>query len=83
MNVYSFDMKGDCMDVHKIVEVLRGLETKWKESPSVEDIAEQANCSVGTAHKYLKQAVEQGLIVQSKSGKFMTHEVARAYEKGK
>lgn len=68
------------MDAIKIVEVLRGLETKWKESPSVEDVAEMAECSVGTAHKYLKKAVEDGLIVQSKSGKFMTHEVAKAFE---
>ncbi len=70
------------MDTHEIVGALRYLENKWKESPSVEDIAEQANCSTATAHKYLKRAVEEGLIVQSVKGKFMTHEVARAYKKG-
>lgn len=70
------------MDVHRVVEALKYLEAKWGSSPSVEDIAEQADCSTGTAYRFLKQAVGEGLIVQVNK-KFMTKSVAEAYKKGK
>jgi DNA-binding transcriptional regulator YhcF (GntR family) len=63
-----------------IVNTLKQLEARFGSSPSVKDVADEALVSPATAHKYLKQAVEEGLIAQ-RDGKFMSLEVARAFEK--
>jgi DNA-binding IclR family transcriptional regulator len=65
-----------------IVNALKQLEARFGSSPSVKDVADEALVSPATAHKYLKQAVEEGLLVQ-RDGKFMSLEVAKAFGKGK
>ena len=69
-------------DVAEIVSALKFLERVNGSSPSVAEVAEVAKVSSATAHKYLKQAAKDGLIVQ-RDGKFLTLEVAKAFEKGK
>lgn len=65
----------------KVIDALKYLEGKNQSSPSVAEIGEQAEVSPATAHKYLKQAVENGLIVQTENKKYMSLEVAEAYKK--
>jgi len=69
------------MDVKQIVGSLKTLETELGFSPSVKEIAEQAGCSSITARAYLQRAVGEGLIVQ-RDGRYMSLEVARAFERG-
>lgn len=59
---------------------LSHLEKALGRTPSVAEIAEQMNCSVATALKYLDRAEIQGLIIK-RDGKFMTKKVAEAYKK--
>jgi DNA-binding IclR family transcriptional regulator len=66
--------------IDEVVEALKELERLYGKSPSVADIAQQAMVSPATAHKYLRLAAENGMIVQ-RDGKFMTKEVARAFGK--
>ncbi len=66
--------------VHEVVGALAFLEKKFGYSPSVKDIAEQADFSIGTTHGLLKKALDEGLIDQ-RDGKFMTLSVAKAFDK--
>lgn len=72
------------MDVHQIVGALKYLEGRLGTHPSVKAIAEEAGCAEATAMKYLQRAVGEGLIVQrgeeDSQKKYMTHEVARAFD---
>lgn len=67
------------MEVNKIVGALKYLEGKFGRSPSVREIAEEADCSEATALKYLQRAVGEGIIVQAENGKYMTLVVAQAF----
>jgi DNA-binding IclR family transcriptional regulator len=67
----------------KVIDALKYLEGKLQSSPSVAEIGKRAGVSAATAHKYLKQASQNGLIVQAENGKYMSLEVAEAYRKGK
>jgi DNA-binding IclR family transcriptional regulator len=68
--------------IREVVGALAFLEKKFKRSPSVKEISEQSGFANGTTYNYLREAVSQGLIVQN-DGKFMTLELAKAFEKGK
>lgn len=68
--------------ISQVVGALVYLEKKLGTIPSVKDIAEQAGLSNGTTHKYLKEAEEQGLIVQ-REGRFMSLRIAQAFDKQK
>lgn len=65
--------------VEEAAGALAYLEKKFGSIPSVEQVAEQMNVSVGTAHKMLKRAVKQKLIVQRQK-KFMTLKTARWFD---
>lgn len=69
------------LDMEEIIGALIHLERRFGRSPSVEEIAEQANCAPATALKYLREAVGAKRIVQSDKGKYMSLEVARAYKR--
>ena len=73
------------MDIsEKVIGALMYLEGKLQSSPSVAEVGRRAGVSAATAHKYLKQAAKDGLIVQAENGKYMSLEVAEAYSrKGK
>ena len=66
------------MDTIQVMGALTYLERRFGRTPSVEDIAEKANCSSATALKYLDKAVSAGLIAK-RDGKFMTLSVSRAF----
>jgi DNA-binding IclR family transcriptional regulator len=68
--------------IRKVVTALVNLEKRLGRSPSVMEIAKESGYANGTTYNYLKEAESQGLIVQ-RDGKFMTHGVAEAYQKGK
>lgn len=68
--------------VEEAVGALKHLESKFGSSPSVAEVAAEMGVSSATAFKYLKQAAKDGTIAQ-RDRKFMTLEVARAFEKGK
>jgi Fic family protein len=74
-------------DVEFMVEQMIGalvfLEGSLGRTPSVDEIAEQANCSPPTARAYLQRAVGEKRIVQ-RDGKYMSIKIARAFdEQGK
>ena len=68
--------------IMEVVGALSSLEKELGSSPSVADIADRTGYSNGTTYTYLREAVAKGLIAQ-RQRRFMTLEVARAFEKGK
>jgi hypothetical protein len=68
------------MTTEEIVNTLKKLEGRLGSSPSIAEVAQEADVSPATAHKYLKRATKDGLIVQ-RDGKFMSLEVAQAFGK--
>jgi hypothetical protein len=65
----------------KVIDALKFLERKLGYSPSVADIAAQAGVSQGTAGTCLRVAAAKEIITQ-RNGKYMSHTVARAFDKG-
>lgn len=66
--------------INDVVKALTKLEKQLKRPPSVKDISEEAGHPNGTTYNYLITALQRGLIAQN-DGKFMSLEVAKAYEK--
>ena len=67
------------MDVMNAVKALKDLEGQLGRTPSVREIADKAGCSDLTVQKYLQYAVGARLIEQ-RDGKYMSLEIARAYD---
>lgn len=68
------------MDVNQMVGALVYLEKRLGHTPTVEDLADQAGCSVPTARIYLQRAVGEGKITQ-RGGKYMSLTIAGAFDK--
>lgn len=67
------------MDVDQIVGALVYLEGRLGHTPSLEQIADQANCSTTTARIYLQRAVGEKKITQ-RDGKYLSWSIARAFD---